>query len=352
MPSRDGDAEKHGPIWLLDCPNLRESCALQNCIYDVSRLRDWHADIAALAGVSAPEARVIVPPQSKSGGNVAVIAGSFNPATTAHVSLCEGALRQPDIGAVWYSLAVHTVDKEQVTGASLEDRLCMLAMLAEMRPNVGVVLCNRGLYVEQAEALRQRILAPGQELVFVVGFDKIQQIVDPRYYADRDASLNRLFALARFLVAERDAHGSQALDALLREPANRAYRGCIAELTTLPADHDPALSSTNVRSAHAEGSGKGIDAQSVPAPVRDFIAATGVYGSPIVLPSGETIDRYGLRLRIRDALLAEPESDISPTEFEAAVALATSESDSGRALRRLLVQDAIPWRIISQRTSA
>ena len=68
----------------------------------------------------------------------------------------------------------------------------MLAMLAKTRSNVGVVLCNRGLYVEQAEALRQRILAPGQELVFVVGFDKIQQIVDPRYYADRDASLNRL----------------------------------------------------------------------------------------------------------------------------------------------------------------
>ena len=105
MPSRDGDAEKHGPIRLLDYPNLRESCALQNCIYDVARLRDWHADIAALAGVSAPEARVIVPPQTESGGNVAVIAGSFNPATTAHVSLCEGALRQPDIGAVWYSLA-------------------------------------------------------------------------------------------------------------------------------------------------------------------------------------------------------------------------------------------------------
>ncbi len=325
---------------------------MQNCIYDVFRLRAWHADVAALAGVSAPEARVIVPPQAKSSGNVAVIAGSFNPATTAHVSLCEGAMHQPDIGAVWYSLAVHTVDKEQVTGASLEDRLCMLAMLAKMHPNVGVVLCNRGLYVEQAEALRRKIVAPGQELVFVVGFDKIQQILDPRYYADREASLNRLFSLARFLVAERDAHGSQALDALLREPANRAYRGRIAELTTLPADHDPALSSTSVRTAHADGSGEAEHAHSVPAPVRDFIAATGVYGSPAMLSSGETIDRYGLRLRVRDALLAESEGSVSAAEFEAAVALAASDSDSGRDLRRLLVQDSVSWRFISQHISA
>ena len=129
----------------------------------------------------------------------------------------------------------------------------MLAMLAETRSNVGVVLCNRGLYVEQAEALRRKTVPPGQELVFVVGFDKIQQILDPRYYTDREASLNRLFSLARFLVAERDAHGSQALEALLSEPANRAYRGRIAELTTLPGDHDPALSSTSVRTAQAEG---------------------------------------------------------------------------------------------------
>lgn len=315
---------------------------MQNSIYDVARFRDWHTEIVALAGVSVPEARVIVPPQVDAGGNVAVIAGSFNPATTAHVSLCEGALQQPDIGAVRYSLAVHTVDKEQVTGASLEDRLCMLAMLAETRSNVGVVLCNRGLYVEQAEALHREIIASGQELVFVVGFDKIQQILDPRYYTDRDASLSRLFSLTRFLVAERDAYGSQALDALLREPANRVYRGRIAELATLPADHDPVLSSTSVRAAHAEGSGEAVDTLAVPAPVHAFIAATGVYGSPVKLPSGEVIDPYELRLRILSALFDEPAGSFASDEFLAVVRLATADTAAGRVLRQRLAEGRIP----------
>ena len=277
-----------------------------------------------------------------------MVAGSFNPATFAHLSLCDGALQQPDVGAVWLSLAVQTVDKEHITGACLEDRLCMLEMLAEAQPNVGVVLCNRGLYVEQAEALCEELVASGQELVFVVGFDKIQQILDPRYYVDREASLDRLFSLARFLVAERGAYGAQALDALLSEKANRAYCGRIAALTTLPVYHDPALSSTTVRTAYAQDSGNAADASSVPEPVQSFIAATGVYASPVVLPNGETIDRYGVRLRIRDALLAEPESEFSAAEFRAAVALATSESEAGRALRGLLAQDTAKLREIRE----
>ena len=318
-------------------------------MYDVQRLRAWHRHVAALAHVSPPEARIVVPPEvpaigrpkEESDRNVAVVAGSFNPVTYAHLSLCDGALQQPNIDAVWFLLAIHTVDKEEVTGACLEDRLCMLETLTQSRPNVGVVLCNRGLYVDQAEALHRAIVAPGRELVFVVGYDKIQQILDPRYYTDRKASLDRLFSLARFLVAERGTHGTQALDSLLDQKENHVYRERIAALTTLPAYHDPALSSTSVRTAYAQGSGSAAGATSVPGLVQDFIAATGVYTAPVMLPSGEKIDCYALRLRIGDALLAEPEGDFSAAEFQAAVALATSDSDSGRALRRLLAQDTV-----------
>ena len=317
----------------------------------MQRLRAWHAHIAAIADVNAPEARAIVPPREDPCGSVAVVAGSFNPATTAHLSLCDGALRQPDVGVVWLSLAVHTVDKAQVTGATLEDRLCMLEMLVDSRPNVGVVLCNRGLYVEQAEAL-QRLLAAGQEVVFVVGFDKILQILDPRYYADRAASLDRLFGLARFLVAKRGTYGAQALDDLLAQKANRPYRGRIAALTTLPAYHDPALSSTRVRATYDQGAQRVAGGEQIPAPVRSFIAATGVYEPLLAPPSGETIDRYALRSRILNALLAEPESDFSASEFHAAVALAATDSAAGRELRRLLAEDSVSWRVISQHTSA
>ena len=325
---------------------------MNNRIHDVQRLRAWHAHIAAIADVNAPEARAIVLPREEPGGSVAVVPGSFNPATTAHLSLCDGVLRQPDVGVVWLSLAVHTVDKAQVTGAALEDRLCMLEMLVDSRPNVGVVLCNRGLYVEQAEALQRILVAAGQELVFVVGFDKILQILDPRYYADRAASLARLFGLARFLVAKRGAYGAQALDDLLDLKANRPYRGRIAALTTLPAYHDPALSSTSVRATYDQGTQGVAGGEQIPAPVRSFIEATGVYESPLALPSGETIDRYALRSRILNALLAEPESDCSAAEFQAAISVATTDSEAGRELRRLLAEDPVSWRVISQHTSA
>ncbi len=340
---------------------LERVCALKNSIYDVQRLRARHAHVAAIADAPAPEARIVAPPtpvvgtptatdvslpQGKPSSNVAVIAGSFNPITLAHLSLSGGALQQPDVGAVWLSLAVHTVDKEHITGAFLEDRLCMLETIAESQQSVGVVLCNRGLYVEQAEALRSTVVAPDQELVFVVGYDKIQQILDPRYYEDREASLDRLFSLARFLVAERGAYGAQALAALLSEKTNLAYSGRIAPLTTLPLRHDPALSSTAVRTAYAEGGGSPAEAYAVPETVQAFIAATGVYASPMVLPNGETIDRYGVRMRIRDALLAEPESDFSAAEFRTAVALATTDSDSGSTLRRLLAEDCKSLRAI------
>ncbi len=321
---------------------------MSSSIYDVPRLRAWHAHIDALAGMSTPEARVIAPPQTEAHGDTAVIAGSFNPTTNAHLSLGHGALQQANIDVVWLLLAIHTVDKEEITGASLEDRLCMLQMLVAARPNVGIVLCNRGLYVEQAAALRSSLVPSGRELVFAVGYDKIQQILDPRYYTDRAASLDQLFSLSRFLVAERGAHGAEDLASLLDQEGNRPYRQRIKALTTLPAYHDPALSSTGIRAANAQGAGRAVGEQSVPGPVQSFLETTGVYAAPVDLPSGETTDRYQLRLKILEALFAEPESEFSPGEFRAAVSLATNESDSGRAMRHLLAQDSISLRMIRQ----
>ena len=43
---------------------------------------------------------------------------------------------------------------------------------------------------------------PTAELTLLVGYDKVVQILDPKYYDDRDAALHELFALARLLVTE------------------------------------------------------------------------------------------------------------------------------------------------------
>ena len=105
-----------------------------------------------------------------------------------------------------FAVATRTIDKERAEGALLEDRLLVLKLEARARRDWAVALVNRGLYVDQAELFRGAL--PGlRDLTFLVGFDKIVQIFDPRYYDDREAALGRLFGLASFAVAPRAGSG-------------------------------------------------------------------------------------------------------------------------------------------------
>ena len=134
------------------------------------------------------------------------------------------ALASGQVEALDYLIATRTVNKEKIEGASLPDRLlCLEAIIAD-RAREGILLVNRGLYVEQANLLRDTWpnLA---ELWFVVGYDKIVRIFDPRYYADVDAALDQLFAKAAFLVAPRGDEGADDLSALLSRGRNRRFAG-------------------------------------------------------------------------------------------------------------------------------
>src|SRR5579875_2356904 len=160
---------------------------------------------------------------------VGLLAGSYNPLTLAHIALAEAARQTARLETLVWGMAVVTVDKERVQRASLPDRLIQLtAYLASQPPAKtpalpdALAIFNHGLYVEQAQALRH-LLAPETDLTIIVGFDKIVQILDPRYYADRAAALGRLFGLARLLVAPRAGQGAEALAALLAQPDNQPY---------------------------------------------------------------------------------------------------------------------------------
>ena len=241
------------------------------------------------------------------------LAGSFNPPHLVHLALLRAALDATGAGgasAGVFVLSVRTVDKEQPSGLLLEDRLWLLCRLAcelqrEMgaegapqpgAPRIGVVVTNRGLYVDQADALRR--LAPGAGRIdFVTGHDKIVQILDPRYYDDREAALRRLFGQAAFLVAPRDEHSSADLAALLGRPQNAPYAG---RVRPLPLDPRLArLSSTAVRAAALRGEGL---RELVPPSVERFLDATGAYTAP----DGE--GAYGRRAAALDALegVSEP----------------------------------------------
>lgn len=181
----------------------------------------------ALAATSRPGGRILGDTGSiDRARRVGLLAGSFNPLTRAHVALGDAAKTAGRLDAFVWALTVVTVDKERVERASLVDRLLQMFAFVEPRRDA-LALINRGLYVEQAAAARQ-LLPHVDELVVVVGFDKLVQIMDPRYYADRDAVLDRLFGAASLLVAPRGDEDETDLNALITREENRRYRDRIA----------------------------------------------------------------------------------------------------------------------------
>jgi len=205
----------------------------------------WRAAIAEVAAGSVPTARPLTPlPRTAS---LAVLPGAYNPPTLAHVALAEGA-RAHGFDAVLFSLGTVTVDKPE-SGLRLEERIELLVEIAR-ESNLGVLLVNRGLYAEQAEALRLSLQGV-ERLAFVIGMDKVAQIFDSRYYADPDRALCALFEHAELLVAARGALDRAALERLLEEPPARRFADRIGWLELDPRVRD--VSSSAVRDRIVRG---------------------------------------------------------------------------------------------------
>ncbi len=255
---------------------------------DLPRVLALRRLVGELDPSGPPAQRIVVTPGAGLAGNVALLPGSFNPPTMAHLALAESALKTGKVDAVCFLLATRTVNKERVEGASLADRLLLLEEITRGHPKLGVVLVNRGLYVDQARIARAALPRLG-ELWFIVGFDKIVQIFDPRYYAHRDIALDELFRLARFFVAPRGAAGFDDLNQLLNEPQNRPYADRVTPLPLPPEYRE--VSSSHLRAvAHQTG-----PLTDVPPIVTRFIEATGAYEPPITDAGGPALDRYAER---------------------------------------------------------
>ena len=136
-----------------------------------ARLGGYVRAVAALSAESEPAGTIVYAPKwmaanwRKSRQRILLIPGSFNPLTWAHVALAINAwLTLNPIGGerpVAYYLwsgAISTVAKEQVERAAWADRLAQLATLtrASVHPS-GVALFNKGLYLDQARALRTMV---------------------------------------------------------------------------------------------------------------------------------------------------------------------------------------------------
>lgn len=216
-----------------------------NYLHDAARMVDITAAIIALDVQTVPALAVIAGAERLAKAErVGVLAGSFNPPTLAHLALAESARAIAHLDVVLWVISRVTVDKEQVTRAPLPARLAALSALVAPRAHEAVASINRGLYAEQAVALHAA-LPQLRELCFIVGFDKIVQIVDPRYYPDRTAALDLLFAQAELLVAPRDDEGAADLAMLFARPENQPWAACVQFVPLAP--HWRTLSSSAVR---------------------------------------------------------------------------------------------------------
>lgn len=266
--------------WRPDEAHLAELLAL----YRLER------EIGACTEPALGEVAPLAGPPSR----LSILSGSFNPLTHGHVALADAARRQGHDGVLML-LPLRAIDKETVTRAATVDRLLVLTRWAQRRGATAVAVANRGLYVDQAELIRHSY--PDAALIFVVGFDKIVQILDPRYYDDREAALARLFALATFLVAPRGTHGQEHLEELMSLPRNRPFAGAVSPLAVEPGVG--AISSSEVREAARLGRPW---EHLVPPETAAFMRACEPYTSVTSAAEGDALDRYALRLALLGAV--------------------------------------------------
>ncbi len=299
----------------------------------MGRLLAFREALERVAAADAPAAVLMRGREPARGGRVGVLPGSFNPLTAAHLELARAARRRFELDTVVFSISSVIVDKERVEGLCREDRLLLLSLVAQDDPGTAVAVVNRGLYSGQAPAFRA-CFGDDADLWFIVGMDKVLQIFDPRYYEDRDAALDKLFAHVRLIAANREAWDVEALRALLDRPDNAPYRDRVQPLALPPRLRHQ--SSSAVRRSVGGGEPTG---DAVSRPVREFIEATGAYREP-----------YELRLAALDMLY--PVREWAAREVALDVLMARAADAAGGGTVRELLRAPLPPEEFKSRLSA
>jgi len=285
--------------------------------YDLRALFAFRERIASLP--SEPALLIVspMPPASR----IALLPGSFNPPTSAHLLLAERALGD-GFDAVVFVLAKESAGKQR-TGLTLEDRLLALHSIAP--PGTAVAVTSASLYCDQAEAAARAL--PGASISILVGSDKLEQIFDGSWYPDRDAALDRLFAHARLVVAPR-GDGAESVRILLDEPANLRWAHFVELLPLHPAVGD--LSSTRVRGLLASGADPtGL----LPPAVAALMGDVGAFAPP---DADTGADRYAIRAGLIDALAKARDWAVASADLAALVRIAAGDDGDGGRLRELL----------------
>jgi nicotinate (nicotinamide) nucleotide adenylyltransferase len=269
-------------------------------VHDFQLLSRFHAVIEEIRG--DPHPRILLISRFKGGvereKEVGIFPSSFNPITMGHMAILQGAAQIKAFKEILLVLDTQPMDKESF-GATLVDRLLMLQVLFEDQPRFSVGVSNRGLFLTKAEALKE-MYPKGRDVTFIVGYDTLARVFDPKYYGDREGALDRLFTCCTFMVANRGDYGKEALRRLMTSGDNRRFMGQV-HFFQIP-NHLAQISSSRVRQRVMEG--RPI-AQLVPAQVREFIEKANLYKPDReVGPQRRTVNPYDLRSHVLSRLYA------------------------------------------------
>ena len=177
-----------------------------------------------------------------------IFSGSFNPLTLAHVRMTEDTLKAYELDEVLLLLAKANVDKD-IFGLPLAARLVTLKKYAKDRQKFSVGVSSHGRYIDKVTALK--VIFPSEtEFHFIVGYDTLVRIFDPKYYTNFHAELQELFVSARFIVANRGEADIKTIEAFMAQPEILRYTSYVSRLI-LP-DTYAYMSSTAVRELLAQ----------------------------------------------------------------------------------------------------
>lgn len=186
---------------------------------------------------------------SESGKRLGIFSGSFNPLTVAHIKMVEEARERFQLDEMLLLLAKANVDKD-VFGWSLAGRILTLKHYAEKHNDVSIGISSHGRYIDKVEALRV-VYPVDTEFHFIVGYDTLVRLFDPKYYADIQTELQHLFSQCRFIVANRDHVDIETIEEYLAQPALQPYSSSVRCLM-LP-EYYAGVSSTEVRRRITQG---------------------------------------------------------------------------------------------------
>lgn len=159
-------------------------------------------------------------------GSLAILPGSFNPPTRAHLALAEAGLEHADeVLFVLPRLFPH----KRYEGASLEDRLRMVEASIEHNPRFSLGVSEGGLFAEIAAECRQAY-GPEVALKILCGRDAAERFLNWDY--GRPGAAREMLAAFELLVAPRG--GPFVPPEAVRDRA-RPIR--------MPAEYDPVCAS-------------------------------------------------------------------------------------------------------------